>query len=105
MFHQIKNVEPLPGFRLSVQFCEGVTKVYDLTPLFGKLPASKRFLRAIPSSLFVLVWTRAGMVLCGTTIWICPARNSGQTALRWKPVSTGGRGWGLRKRQGGDARG
>ena len=42
MFHKIKNVAPLPSFRLSVQFSEGVTKVYDMTPLFGKLPAFKR---------------------------------------------------------------
>lgn len=38
MFHKIKNVSPLPDFRLSVQFCEGVTKLYDVTPLFERLP-------------------------------------------------------------------
>lgn len=36
MFHKIKNVTALPDFRLSVQFCEGVTKLYDVTPLFTK---------------------------------------------------------------------
>ena len=38
MFHKIKNVSPLPDYRLSVQFSEGVTKLYDLKPLFDKLP-------------------------------------------------------------------
>ena len=38
MFHKIKNVSPLPDFGLSVQFSEGVTKLYDVKPLFEKLP-------------------------------------------------------------------
>ena len=38
MFHKVKNVSPLPDYRLSVQFSEGVTKLYDLKPLFDKLP-------------------------------------------------------------------
>ena len=38
MFHKIKNVFPLPEFKLSVQFSEGATKIYDVTPLFDKIP-------------------------------------------------------------------
>ena len=38
MFHKIKAVSALPNFRLSVQFAEGVTKLYDVKPLFEKLP-------------------------------------------------------------------
>lgn len=38
MFHKIKNVHPLPDFKLSVQFCEGVTKLYDAALLFQKIP-------------------------------------------------------------------
>lgn len=38
MFHKVKNVSALPDFKLSVQFCEGVTKLYDVKPLFEKLP-------------------------------------------------------------------
>lgn len=38
MFHKIKNVSPLPDFKLRVQFCEGITKLYDMNPLFEKLP-------------------------------------------------------------------
>ena len=37
MFHKVKNVLPLPEFWLSVQFCEGVTKIYDVKQLFEKL--------------------------------------------------------------------
>lgn len=39
MFHKIKNVAALPDYRLSVQFSEGVTKIYDVKLLFEKLPA------------------------------------------------------------------
>ena len=38
MFHKIKNVSALPEFKLSVQFSEGVTKIYDVKPLFEKMP-------------------------------------------------------------------
>lgn len=44
MFHKIKNVSPLPEYKLSVQFSEGVTKIYDVKPLFGKIPAFSAFL-------------------------------------------------------------
>ena len=39
MFHKVKTVSPLPDFKLSVQFSEGVTKLYDVKPLFTKIPA------------------------------------------------------------------
>ena len=38
MFHKIKNVFPLSDYRLSVQFFEGVTKIYDVKPLFERIP-------------------------------------------------------------------
>ena len=38
MFHKVKNVSALPNYMLSVQFSEGVTKLYDMSPLFEKLP-------------------------------------------------------------------
>ena len=38
MFHKIKNVAALPEYKLSVQFSEGVTKIYDVKPLFAKIP-------------------------------------------------------------------
>lgn len=39
MFHKIKSVSPLPDYRLSVQFSEGVTRLYDVKPLFRRIPA------------------------------------------------------------------
>ena len=36
MFHKVKAVSALPDHRLSVQFAEGVTKIYDVKPLFAK---------------------------------------------------------------------
>ena len=38
MFHKIKCVTPLPDHILTVQFSEGVTKRYNLNPLFEKYP-------------------------------------------------------------------
>ena len=42
MFHKVKNVAPVSDFKLSIQFSEGVTKVYDVKPLFKKLPVFKQ---------------------------------------------------------------
>lgn len=36
MFHKVKNVNALLDCKLSVQFCEGVTKIYNVAPLFEK---------------------------------------------------------------------
>ena len=36
MFHKVKNVTPLKNYELSVQFSEGVTKKYDVKPLFDR---------------------------------------------------------------------
>ena len=34
MFHKIKDVFPLQNYKLLVQFAVGVTKIYDVKPLF-----------------------------------------------------------------------
>ena len=34
MFHKVKNVFPLENYQLLVQFSVGVTKIYDVKPLF-----------------------------------------------------------------------
>ncbi len=39
MFYKIKTVSPLPDYRLSVRFINGTTKIYDVKPLFNKIPA------------------------------------------------------------------
>ena len=36
MFHKVKCVNALPEYKLSVQFAEGVTKIYDVKKLFGE---------------------------------------------------------------------
>ena len=33
MFHKIKNVTPLQDFKISIQFAEGLTKIYDMKKL------------------------------------------------------------------------
>lgn len=39
MFHKVKSVTALPNYKLSVQFSEGVTKLYDVNTLFDKIAA------------------------------------------------------------------
>jgi len=41
MFHKVKTVNALPDYRLSVQFAEGVTKIYNVKPLFDKWTSFK----------------------------------------------------------------
>lgn len=36
MFHKVRTVLPLEKFRILVSFVEGVTKIYDIKPLFTK---------------------------------------------------------------------
>lgn len=38
-FHKVKEVSVLPGLRLSVQFANCTTKIYDTAPLIRRLPA------------------------------------------------------------------
>ena len=51
MFHKIKAVNALPDYRLSVQFAEGVTKLYDVKPLFARWPVF-RALEQTPELFF-----------------------------------------------------
>ena len=36
MMHKVKAISALPNFFLSIQFVEGITKIYDVKPLFSK---------------------------------------------------------------------
>lgn len=38
MFHKIKSVQALPNYMLSIQFSEGITKIYNVESLFEKIP-------------------------------------------------------------------
>ncbi len=42
MFHKIKSVQALPEYKLCVQFSEGVTKIYDVKPLFERIPVFEK---------------------------------------------------------------
>lgn len=41
MFHKIKNVTALPDYKISVQFSEGITKIYNVKELIEKNPMFK----------------------------------------------------------------
>jgi hypothetical protein len=41
MFHKINSVNVLPDYKLSVQFAQGITKVYDAKPLMQRFNAFK----------------------------------------------------------------
>ena len=47
MFHKVKSAATLPDFKLSVQFSVGVTKLYDMKPLFERMPVF-RYLKEKP---------------------------------------------------------
>lgn len=53
MFHKIKTVTPLQNYQLSVQFSEGVTKIYDVRPLISKWPQFKA-LEETPEIFYVV---------------------------------------------------
>ncbi len=53
MFHKIKTVTPLQNYQLSVQFSEGVTKIYDVKPLISKWPQFKT-LEETPEIFYVV---------------------------------------------------
>ena len=58
MFHKIKSVAPLPEYRLLVSFAEGLSKTYDMKPLFVSYPVFAP-LRDVPG-LFQQVRTDPG---------------------------------------------
>lgn len=52
MFHKIKNVTALPDYKISIQFSEGVTKIYNVkklienNPMFRLLKNEELFMKA-----------------------------------------------------------
>ena len=51
MFHKVKNVSELPDYKLSVQFSEGATKLYDVKPLFDKI-SNFRYFEEYPEEFY-----------------------------------------------------
>lgn len=43
MFHKVKSVSAVKDYKLYVQFCEGLTKIYDMNPLFDQIPVFTYF--------------------------------------------------------------
>ena len=58
MFHKVKAVSALTDYRLCVQFAEGVTKIYDVKPLFTKWKPFRALKK--DSNLFSKVTVGAG---------------------------------------------
>lgn len=64
MFRKIKSVTALQNYQLSVQFSEGITKRYDIKPLFSKWPVfrqlekqpEKFFNVAVDAGGYGIVW-------------------------------------------------
>ena len=42
MFHKVNKVQALEKRKLSIQFAEGITKIYDVKPLYKKWPVFKQ---------------------------------------------------------------
>ena len=57
MFHKVKSVFALEDYKLLVQFCVGVTKIYDVKPLFEWKNVFKTLKE---NNLFYGVFTDAG---------------------------------------------
>lgn len=43
-FHKITSISALPDYRLSVHFWNGITKIYNMQPIFKKWPRFRRLL-------------------------------------------------------------
>ena len=43
MHHTIRSIYPIDKYHISVQFVEGVTKIWDLSPWFKKYPKFNKF--------------------------------------------------------------
>lgn len=57
MFHKIKNVTPLQNYKLSIQFAEGVTKIYNMINLIEN---NKMFFKLKDKDLFYSVEVDVG---------------------------------------------
>lgn len=49
MFHKVKNVIPIENYKLSIQFAEGITKIYDMKDLIEN---NKLFMRLKDKEFF-----------------------------------------------------
>ena len=71
MFHKIRSVTPLDDFILRVEFCEGVTKTYDVKQLFdtfkvfNKLKENNLFKKVkVDKGGYAVIWNKEIDLAC-----------------------------------------
>lgn len=81
MFHKVKSVSPLPNYKLSVGFSEGIVKLYDIKPLFEKIPAFT-YLKEHPEEFACVSVDVGGYGVIWGDRWTCPVMNYGSMVSR-----------------------
>lgn len=71
MFHKIRSVTPLDDYMLRVEFCEGITKVYDVKQLFdtfkifNKLKENNLFNKVrVDKGGYAVIWNKEIDLAC-----------------------------------------
>ena len=83
LFHKVKEVAALPGMKLSVQFANGATKLYDVKPLVARIPAFEALEdEALFGSVEVV---RASSPETKTVAW--PTRRTSSESMRVRSAS------------------
>ena len=92
MFHKIRSVTPLDDYMLRVEFCEGVTKVYDVKQLFdtfkvfNKLKENNLFNKVrVDKGGYAVIWNKEIDLACDDLFYdgkIIKSRFDGLIAAR-----------------------
>ena len=92
MFHKIRSVTPLDDFILRVEFCEGVTKIYDVKQLFNvfdvfnKLKENNLFNKVrVDKGGYAVIWNKEIDLACDDLFYdgkIVKSRFDGLIAAR-----------------------
>ena len=92
MFHKIRSVTPLEDYMLRVEFCEGVTKVYDVKQLFdtfkvfNKLKENNLFIKVrVDKGGYAVIWNKEIDLACDDLFYdgkIIKSRFDGLIAAR-----------------------
>lgn len=92
MFHKIRSVTPLEDYILRVEFCEGVTKVYDVKQLFdtfkvfNKLKENNLFIKVrVDKGGYAVIWNKEIDLACDDLFYdgkIIKSRFDGLIAAR-----------------------
>ena len=92
MFHKIRSVTPLDDYMLRVEFCEGITKVYDVKQLFdtfkifNKLKENNLFNKVrVDKGGYAVIWNKEIDLACDDLFYdgkIIKSRFDGLIAAR-----------------------